>query len=99
MTLSSYDLNTDILRFNKLIRDLESTLEPDDTLDFCSIDIKRLTNLMEDYCSQEDGWQRYAHANCSSSYTRNLVEVGNDRYNLVSLRFHQGWCICYCLPN
>lgn len=49
------------------------------------IDIKLLTRLMQEYRSNEDEWRRFALVDPNSGYTRNLVDQGNGKSNLVSL--------------
>jgi hypothetical protein len=49
------------------------------------IAIKLLTRLMQEYRSNEDEWRRFALVDPNSGYTRNLVDQGNGKSNLVSL--------------
>jgi hypothetical protein len=49
------------------------------------IDIKLLSRLMQEYQSNEDEWRRFALVDPNSKYTRNLVDQGNGKSNLVSL--------------
>lgn len=39
---------------------------------------------MENYTSSEKDWEKYAFADLSRGYTRNLVDEGNGKSNLVS---------------
>jgi len=39
--------------------------------------------LMKEYESKEEDWGRYALGDASRGYTRNLVDVGNGKSNLV----------------
>ena len=67
--------------FDQLISEFSSALSP-----FPSIgaNISNLTTLMAGYTSKEEEWQRYAYADPSRGYTRNLVDSGDGLYNLVS---------------
>lgn len=40
---------------------------------------------MEEYISNEKDWDKYAFPDFSRGYTRNLVDEGNGKSNLVSL--------------
>jgi Cysteine dioxygenase type I len=72
------------VRFDQLVSELSSTLGPDSGLTTIGTNINQLTKLMTEYISQEEEWQRYAYADNSRSYTRNLVDSGNGKCNLVS---------------
>lgn len=72
--------------FNKLVSDLSKILGPSSGLDSSDIDIHTLRQLMEDYKSSEDEWAEYAFQDLSRGYTRNLVDEGNSKSNLVSSR-------------
>lgn len=71
------------MRFDQLVSDLSSTLGPDSGHTTDGTNINRLTELMAEYLSQEGDWQRYAYVDSSRSYTRNLVDKSNGKYNLV----------------
>jgi hypothetical protein len=47
------------------------------------VDVDALTRLMKEYESKEEDWGRYALGDASRGYTRNLVDVGNGKSNLV----------------
>ena len=47
------------------------------------VDVDALTRLMKEYESKEEDWARYALGDASRGYTRNLVDVGNGKSNLV----------------
>ena len=70
--------------FDKLVQDLSTSLGPESGLTTVSTDVERLTDLMARYSSRESDWQSYAFADLSRAYTRNLVDTGNGRSNLVS---------------
>lgn len=71
--------------FHKLVSDLSATLGPDSGLKTQGTDVAQLTALMTDYFSRESEWQAYAFADPSRGYTRNLVDEGNGKSNLVNL--------------
>ncbi|KAM3080914.1 hypothetical protein ACMFMF_002831 [Clarireedia jacksonii] len=69
--------------FHKLVADLSKILGPSSGLTSKDVDIQQLRNLMEEYISQEEHWREYAFADLSLGYTRNLVDEGNGKCNLV----------------
>jgi len=46
-------------------------------------DLEKLTTLLQEYESNEPEWGHYALADQSNRYTRNLVDEGNGKSNLV----------------
>lgn len=70
--------------FHKLVDDLSAVLGPSSGLDSDDVDPKDIQKLMEGYVSNHEEWQRYALADESRAYTRNLVDEGNGKSNLVS---------------
>lgn len=71
--------------FEDLITALRATLGPTSGLTSEGVDVEALSWLMEEYESREEEWGRYALGDASRGYTRNLVDVGNGKSNLVSL--------------
>jgi cysteine dioxygenase len=69
--------------FQKLVADLSRTLGPSSGLDSDDVDVPKLRSLMEEYTSNEADWAKYAFADFSRGYTRNLVDEGNGKSNLV----------------
>jgi cysteine dioxygenase len=53
------------------------------------VDIEKLGKLMEDYQSNENDWCKYAFFD-QHKYTRNLVDAGNNHFNLVVLCWNPG---------
>jgi len=47
------------------------------------VDANELQQLMEDYVSQETHWMKYFFPSSHHAYTRNLVDKGNGKSNLV----------------
>jgi cysteine dioxygenase len=70
-------------RFHQLVDDLSRILGPSSGLNSDDVDVKHLEQLMLDYVSKESDWQRYAFADMTRGYTRNLVDEGNGKSNLV----------------
>lgn len=75
--------------FQKLVEDLSAVLGPSSGLDSEDVDPMDIQRLMEGYVSNEDEWQQYALSDGSRSYTRNLVDEGNGKSNLVKSTLHQ----------
>jgi cysteine dioxygenase len=71
-------------QFDRLVTALKDALGSSG-LTSNNIDIKLLSRLMQEYQSNEDEWRRFALVDPSSKYTRNLVDQGNGKSNLVSL--------------
>jgi cysteine dioxygenase len=69
--------------FHKLVSDLSRILGPSSGLNSSDIDVEDLRNLMKDYVSSESDWSKYALSDLSRGYTRNLVDEGNGKSNLV----------------
>ena len=76
------DLPTDA--FHKLVQDLSAALGPSSGLDSADVDPQYIISLMEDYTSNSDQWTKYALADTTRGYTRNLVDEGNGKSNLVT---------------
>jgi cysteine dioxygenase len=71
-------------KFHQLVEDLSRILGPSSGLTSEDVDVKLLEELMLRYTSQKSEWQKYAFADLSRGYTRNLVDDGNGKSNLVS---------------
>ena len=70
-------------QFHRLVTDLSRTLGPSSGLNSSDVDVTALQQLMEDYTSKESDWTKYALSDYSRGYTRNLVDEGNGKSNLV----------------
>lgn len=70
--------------FHQLVSSLSRILGPSSGIDSEDVDDKELRSVMEQYLSNEKEWEKYALADGSRSYTRNLVDKGNGKSNLVS---------------
>jgi hypothetical protein len=70
-------------RFEELVQALKEALGPCSGLTSDDVDVAYLTQLMTLYRSADGGWQRYFLGDVSRGYTRNLVDDGNGKSNLV----------------
>lgn len=73
-----------ISKFDDLVIALKDALGPSSGLTSDDVDLEQLTQLMADYASDEQEWSRYAMGDKALPYTRNLVDEGNGKSNLVS---------------
>ena len=71
--------------FERLVHDLSAALGPSSGLDSDDVDPISIQLLMEKYVSEPADWGRYARGDASRAYTRNLIDEGNGKSNLVSL--------------
>jgi cysteine dioxygenase len=71
--------------FHRLVSDLSKILGPSSGLNSEDVDVQKLHKLMTEYASKEKEWSKYAFSDFSRGYTRNLVDEGNGKSNLVSL--------------
>lgn len=70
--------------FHGLVKDIKDILGPSSGINSADVDDKELRSVMEDYLSNEKEWEKYALADGSRPYTRNLVDKGNGKSNIVS---------------
>lgn len=70
--------------FHLLIKDLNAFLAQAPGSDFTDIDPGPLVKLMEGYQSEYNDWSKYAYRNKSRCFTRNLIDRGNGKHNVVS---------------
>lgn len=73
--------------FHQLVQDLSLALGPSSGLDSEDVDLLNLQGLMETYRSDPKEWTKYAFGDQSRAYTRNLVDIGNGKSNLVSYEY------------
>lgn len=71
-------------RFHQLVDNINYILGPCNGIDSDDVNVKELEHAMREYSSNEQEWQKYAFADYSRGYTRNLVDSGNGKCNLVS---------------
>jgi len=76
--------------FHTLVEDLSRVLGPTSGINSADVDPKELQSLMEEYVSNPSEWEKYALADPSRPYTRNLVDKGNGKSNLLILVWTPG---------
>ncbi|KAJ1333637.1 cysteine dioxygenase [Microdochium nivale] len=76
--------------FDRLVANVKDVLGPSSGLDSADVDVEDLTLLMERYVSDVDEWCKYAMASPHMAYTRNLVDEGNGKANLLILVWTPG---------
>ncbi|KAI9679785.1 MAG: hypothetical protein M1817_004799 [Caeruleum heppii] len=76
--------------FHALVHELSRTLGPSSGLTTAGVDVGHLRDVMQSYVSKEADWHRYAFADASRGYTRNLVDRGNGKSNLLLLVWTPG---------
>lgn len=69
--------------FEKLVRDLSAALGPSSGLDSNDVNPVDIQLLMERYKSKSEEWLPFALGDPSKNYTRNLIDEGNGKSNLV----------------
>jgi hypothetical protein len=74
-----------VTRFEELVLELKSVLGPSSGLDSADVNVADLNALMRDYASSPREWSKYAFQDASRGYTRNLVDEGNGKSNLVRM--------------
>jgi cysteine dioxygenase len=70
-------------RFQSLVQALSEKLGPCSGIDSDDVDERELQQLMQDYISDESEWSQYFFPASEMAYTRNLVDKGNGKSNLV----------------
>ena len=76
----------DLDAFHRLVQDLSDVLGPSSGLDSADVDPQDIERLMIAYKSNPGDWLQYAWGDSSRPYTRNLVDEGNGKSNLVGHR-------------
>ncbi|KAK4507645.1 hypothetical protein PRZ48_001380 [Zasmidium cellare] len=76
--------------FHNLVQEINDILGPSNGIDSADVDVDELKKVMLDYRSVEDEWSKYAFADHSRAYTRNLVDRGNGKANLLVLVWTPG---------
>ncbi|KAK2736143.1 Cysteine dioxygenase [Myotisia sp. PD_48] len=76
--------------FHKLVDDLSAVLGPRSGLDSDDVDPMDIQRLMEGYVSKQEEWECYALGDHTRAYTRNLVDEGNGKSNLLILVWSPG---------
>jgi cysteine dioxygenase len=73
-------------KFQTLVQALSAKLGPCSGIDSDDVDETELQQLMQNYVSNESEWEKYFFPAPNMAYTRNLVDKGNGKCNLVG--FH-----------
>ena len=76
--------------FDILVKQLSQQLGPCSGINSEDVDPKELERLMAEYVSDETHWKKYFFPSSHHAYTRNLVDKGNGKSNLVSLAAIRG---------
>ncbi|KAL2871121.1 putative cysteine dioxygenase Cdo1 [Aspergillus lucknowensis] len=76
--------------FEDLVQDLSVALGPSSGLDSDDVDPLDIQRLMELYTSKPEDWLPFALGDCNKSYTRNLIDEGNGKCNLLILVWSPG---------
>lgn len=69
--------------FDMLVTDLSAALGPSSGLDSADVNPLNIQRVMERYISDAGEWGSFALADGNKMYTRNLIDEGNGKSNLV----------------
>ncbi|KAG7007559.1 cysteine dioxygenase [Physcia stellaris] len=69
--------------FARLVEELSEALIPFSGGSFEELDPDGVVDLMKDYKSNEPEWEQYAFEDPNKTFTRNLIDKGNGKSNLV----------------
>ncbi|KAG2418303.1 cysteine dioxygenase [Aspergillus terreus] len=87
---ASPDLPSPSNAFEELVQDLSAALGPSSGLDSDDVDPCEIQRLMERYSSNPSEWLPLALGDHQKSYTRNLIDEGNGKSNLLVLVWSPG---------
>jgi hypothetical protein len=76
--------------FHQLIKTINNILGPSSGIDSSEVDVNDLMEAMRSYTSSERDWDQYAHADFTRNYTRNFVDHGNGKSNVLILVWSPG---------
>lgn len=76
--------------FESLVDEIKRALGSSSGIDSTDVDVEDLKAIMERYQSDEVHWARFAHEDLSMNYTRNFVDHGNGKANLLILVWTPG---------
>ncbi|GAB7358031.1 hypothetical protein MBLNU230_g0196t1 [Neophaeotheca triangularis] len=76
--------------FDALVQDINKILGPSSGINSEDVDVENIKNRLVNYQSNEKEWAPYAFADTSRAYTRNLVDAGNGKSNLLILVWTPG---------
>jgi cysteine dioxygenase len=75
--------NTELDGFHSLVQAINDVLGPSNGIDSEDVDENELQELMKAYVSEESEWKKYFFPSEHLPYTRNVVDKGNGKSNLV----------------
>jgi hypothetical protein len=73
----------------ELVQLIREELGPHGLMDTHAVNVPRLQRILSNYVSDASEWSQYAHFD-KYRYTRNLVDDGNGKYNLLLLCWGDG---------
>ncbi|KAL2826854.1 RmlC-like cupin domain-containing protein [Aspergillus cavernicola] len=76
--------------FEELVQKLSIALGPSSGLDSADVNPLDIQRLMEQYTSNAEDWLPFALDDSNKSYTRNLIDEGNGKSNLLILVWSPG---------
>lgn len=76
--------------FTDLVAEINKVLGPSNGIDSAGVNVQDLKDAMLGYTSCEADWSRFALADASRAYTRNLVDNCNGKSNLLILVWNPG---------
>jgi len=71
--------------FHQLVKALSDVLGPSSGIDSDDVNPHEIERIMSEYTSNETEWSKYALCEPYMNYTRNLVDEGNGKSNLVRI--------------
>lgn len=76
--------------FHLLVKQLSDILGPSSGINSADVNHEVLINIMAQYTSRPSDWSQYAFGDPSRNYTRNLVDEGNGKSNLLIVVWNPG---------
>jgi len=76
--------------FTDLVAEINKVLGPSNGIDSAGVNVQDLKDAMLAYTSCEADWSKFALADASRAYTRNLVDNCNGKSNLLILVWNPG---------
>ncbi|KAG9191197.1 cysteine dioxygenase [Alternaria panax] len=82
--------NNELDGFHSLVQAINNVLGSSSGIDSEDVDEKELQELMQAYASEESEWAKYFFPSQHHPYTRNVVDKGNGKSNLLILVWGPG---------
>jgi hypothetical protein len=89
-THSNPNLKADDNRFLSLRDEINRILGPSSGIDSSDVSVDEIMDAMKQYISSEKDWNSFALSDPSRNYTRNFVDHGNGKANLLLLVWNPG---------